>query len=654
MAFTPWAVPRRSSRGADRESGYAVKLMVSESESDAGPNAAAIVDSSFARGHRPALNRHAQICLAVAPAVLLLLFHAMRYYPFLTDDALISLRYADRLVDGHGLTWTDGDRVEGYSNLTWVLANALLHLFGVDLIVACRLLGGVCLVGTLWCVIAWEAAEAERALWAGALAASAAALTGACAVWLIGGLEQPLVVLLLALALCTCRGALTGRTESLRWPALSLALLCLSRPDGVLLAASVVVAFGVARGLAPTDSLRVRARLRESIRAGARLGWPSASAVAGQLAFRLSYYHDWVPNTARAKLSLSNERLTEGAAYLQHGAEFLWPLVALAVLSTLLGRSLSRPLLLVWLPLITWTIYVAFIGGDFFPGRRLLVPVVVLLAFVIASGIAGILASSPRPLLALAPCAVLLLLQIPLTWLDPENTHALVVAPWAANDRVVGRLLKKAFAKDQPLLAVDGAGALPFFSELPSVDMLGLNDRYLASNPPADFGTRMVGHELGDAAYIARRKPDLIAMCLSGEPPAACFRSDRELLQRADFQRDYLPIRFRGLDPYPHESKLFVRREGRVGMRSRGSELRVPGFLLAANKGVAVLDAQGRLGAELPANTTATLLLPRDCSRCNVQVESTPAVAAQVTSPRTLSVVTTVPAHVLSVLLTQP
>ena len=46
--------------------------------------------------------------------------------PWIVDDAFISLRYADRLVAGEGLTWTDGERVEGYSNLLWVLATALL------------------------------------------------------------------------------------------------------------------------------------------------------------------------------------------------------------------------------------------------------------------------------------------------------------------------------------------------------------------------------------------------------------------------------------------------------------------------------------------------------------------------------------------------
>ena len=43
------------------------------------------------------------------------------YYPFLSDDALISLRYASRLLQGKGLTWTDGPPVEGYSNLLWTL-----------------------------------------------------------------------------------------------------------------------------------------------------------------------------------------------------------------------------------------------------------------------------------------------------------------------------------------------------------------------------------------------------------------------------------------------------------------------------------------------------------------------------------------------------
>ena len=82
------------------------------------------------------------LCIAIwLGATALLALHAWYYMRFLADDALISLRYADRLIHGLGLTWTDGPRVEGYSNLSWVLACALMGKLGFDLIDAARILG---------------------------------------------------------------------------------------------------------------------------------------------------------------------------------------------------------------------------------------------------------------------------------------------------------------------------------------------------------------------------------------------------------------------------------------------------------------------------------------------------------------------------------
>jgi arabinofuranosyltransferase len=54
-------------------------------------------------------------------AAIILLAIAWHYVPFVADDALISYRYSERLLAGQGLTYTDGERVEGYSNLLWVL-----------------------------------------------------------------------------------------------------------------------------------------------------------------------------------------------------------------------------------------------------------------------------------------------------------------------------------------------------------------------------------------------------------------------------------------------------------------------------------------------------------------------------------------------------
>ncbi len=122
-----------------------------------------------------------------------LAFHAKRYYPFVSDDALISLRYAERLMEGRGLTWNDGEWVEGYSNLLWVLACALLGWLGIDLVVALRVLGllgmGAAIAAIVCCFAPKDPRSALPAL-AGSLGM---ALTGSFAIWSVGGLEQQLI-----------------------------------------------------------------------------------------------------------------------------------------------------------------------------------------------------------------------------------------------------------------------------------------------------------------------------------------------------------------------------------------------------------------------------------------------------------------------------
>ena len=81
------------------------------------------------------------VIVATGVPLLVLAAHAYQYLPFIADDALISLRYSERLTDGQGLTWNDGERVEGYSNLLWVLLCAALGWLGLDMITAVRALG---------------------------------------------------------------------------------------------------------------------------------------------------------------------------------------------------------------------------------------------------------------------------------------------------------------------------------------------------------------------------------------------------------------------------------------------------------------------------------------------------------------------------------
>jgi arabinofuranosyltransferase len=593
------------------------------------------------------LDARLAVAFAAMPSIVLLWFHARRYLPFIADDSLISLRYSARLVAGEGLTWNDGERVEGFSNLSWVLANALLHLLGLELITASRILGVASTCAMLWCIVASEPGSAARGLLAGGLAACAVALSGPIAVWAVGGLEQPFVALFLAAALLFCRALLEGSTAARSWAACSLAALCLSRPDGPLLTAAIIVGFLLARGVSIGA---LAARLRDAF----GLGLPSGIAVLGQLAFRLLYYRDWVPNTARAKLALTPERLASGRDYLWHGLESAWPLLAIAVVGLIAGRAFKRTLLVVWVPLVLWSAYVVFIGGDIFPGRRHIVPLVVLLGMLSASGVSAALARVAKPWLVAGSCGLLICWQFGVAREDPENRRA-IEERWEWDGEVVGKLLRRAFGDAHALLAVDPAGCIPFFSGLPSIDMLGLNDAWLARHPPADLGRGLLGHELGNGDYVYRRQPDLVLMCSpSGDRYGrACFRSGIELLRRSDFHRDYSLVRFEGREPRTVGSSIWTRKRGRIGIQAGASEVQVPGFLLAAYGGVAALDEQGRLGAELPAYADVRLPLPVPCPQCSVRYEGLPGASVELESPAVLHVRTDRRTHVRRVALTR-
>jgi hypothetical protein len=51
----------------------------------------------------------------------------------LLDDAMVSMRYARNMADGHGLVWNAGETpVEGYTNLLWTLWMSVVHAVGIS------------------------------------------------------------------------------------------------------------------------------------------------------------------------------------------------------------------------------------------------------------------------------------------------------------------------------------------------------------------------------------------------------------------------------------------------------------------------------------------------------------------------------------------
>lgn len=522
----------------------------------------------------------------IVPLVVLVA-HAAHYLPFIADDALISLRYTQRLLAGAGLTWTEGPPVEGYSNLLWVLLCALPGMLGMDLLHGTWLLGIACMAVPLT-LLSYPERGSNRGALLLACAGLYFVLSGPTAVWAVGGLEQALLAALLSLALPRAYAILehprdAGRTTL----GVLLGLICWTRPDGPLFAVAVGTAVLLSGGSKHWRRL-----------------WPVFAIVAGfflaQLLFRLGYYNDWVPNTARVKIAVSTVRVHQGWSYVAGGWHSLSPFSWLglaALMYQLAVRELRVRGILLGCILLLWLAYLVFIGGDIFPAWRHYVPVIVVwLAACADSGrhLALRWQATPKPMhLMLFVSVALLLAHSTRQWSEPPNQRALRER-WEWDGKAIGLSLKQAFAGQQPLVAVTAAGCIPYWSELPALDLMGLNDAYLPRHLPHDFGTGHIGHELGDGRYTLARRPDLIIFHMGGPPQ---FRAGEELARMPEFHALYGPVRFRPLGRADLQPTMYVRRDSvKLGLRSNTTLLEVPAVLIASQADAElVFSSNGRL-----------------------------------------------------------
>ena len=60
---------------------------------------------------------------------------------FIQDDAYISYRYVANFLNGHGLVYNIGERIEGFTNFGWVIYLALIGAMKLDFILVSQLTG---------------------------------------------------------------------------------------------------------------------------------------------------------------------------------------------------------------------------------------------------------------------------------------------------------------------------------------------------------------------------------------------------------------------------------------------------------------------------------------------------------------------------------
>lgn len=140
----------------------------------------------------------------------------------------------------------------------------------------------------------------------------------------------------------------------------------------------------------------------------------------------------------------------------------------------------------------------------------------------------------------------------------------------------LGETLKSTFPENT-LIAVTAAGCIPYSSELPTIDMLGLNDYYTPRHPPKNFGTGMLAHELGDANYVLGRNPDVIIYHMGAVPR---FNVGDQMKTNPVFIDNYVEVLARQSND---EHILYFNKYGKsTGIIEKGNAIKIPAYLMSS------------------------------------------------------------------------
>jgi len=453
-----------------------------------------------------------------------------RYF-VLFDDAMISMRYARNLARGYGAVWNPGETpVEGFTNPLWVGFMALFHLFPIPaskISLAIQISGAIFLTINLYFVKKVVETFTLKPI-VSYLAVGLTAFYMPLNNWGLQGMEVSLLVMLLTATtwLVLRRGS---EAQFSPWPYLLLGFGTLVRID---MAVPYLATLGF---LILFDS-----RNRKS-----HLIWGVGLLVAflgSQSLLRYRYYGEWLPNTYYLKMVGFPllTRINRGRYVLfELVGQMNWVLVLVPFTIWVFRRD--RKLALMFLVLLGQVAYSVYVGGDAWEHKggsnryiSLAMPLFFCLFTLALEQLVGKIAplqgKSGNRLRSLAVNLGLVafvfasllnfnylismrsIRQMFLTR-QPEFIEA-------NKEYVEIALAINAFTTPEARIAVVTAGSIPYFTDLPAIDLLGKNDPVIAhqeNHIPGDIRDIRPGHMKWDYPYaIGELQPDVVVQLWDG------------------------------------------------------------------------------------------------------------------------------------------
>ncbi|NUP97057.1 MAG: hypothetical protein HUU28_12930 [Planctomycetaceae bacterium] len=403
------------------------------------------------------------------------------------DDDYIAYCYARNLVEGHGLVFNLGERVEGFSAPGWMLAAAgtiALGLHPAHFSIVVSVLSFAAIAFTI--AVLWQRRRPQDRFAAPAwLVAASPALA-----WhsILGLGTVPLAALVTFAIERWDQARRTGRVPVTACALLGVAALL--RNEAILFALPLV-----------WSELRARRWLGPLLAFAPLAGWQ---------AFRLAYFGRWVPITYTVKKLDFFTDLRLGLEYLAESSAATGLVLALALgLVALARRPRDEDPVLRSATLVStvFALYVVYVGGDFFPLGRFFVPILPLALLVGCLGFHGLF-PQVRGLAAVGAVVLALGFEQVQQGLREHLylTHLGSEPRWEAMGREVARRVPP-----DTKVALAPIGCFKWASRLYVVDMLGLTNTAIAQAQP-DPNITIKGHIRYDADWVLAQRPEMIVI----------------------------------------------------------------------------------------------------------------------------------------------
>jgi len=423
------------------------------------------------------------------------LYH-IKFLAFEVDDAFISFQYVKNFLNGDGLVFNIGERVEGYTNFLWVLVLAAVGKLNLDYVNISRLLGVTFSLLTVILTYIYARRVFTKDYLLSFVPVVFLVVNGSFAAWSASGMETSMFTFLVL------AGYLAMLKERHWFAGIIFTLSAMTRPEGAIFGI-IVLCYIILH--------HQNARLKKAV----QYVIPASVIAIPYLIWKIYFYGQVLPNTFYAKQGILANHLKMGALYLGQYALYFEFFTLLIIIAIIFFKGMNSNLKLLAASAGIYFVYILYAGGDWMLGFRFVSVITPMLSILSACGLKILFeklnigtGSRSRSLIFLSICFFISVTQVQNSLLEREfKESTLDYQEWVNNLGKAGNWCKNNLPEDTKL-AASSIGAMAYYSDIYILDIFGLTVPAIARSKHKSTGT--IGHQSYDFEYVMKQEPDIM------------------------------------------------------------------------------------------------------------------------------------------------